>query len=1100
MLVISSVTNLPDLKKSLLFLVQALVASTVQSQEAGELRFGKWSGELNVPDPVAIAFDDWGNAYVTQTERRKVQDLDIRQHPQWIENDLSFETVEQKRDFYRKTLSPENPDAFRHTRDFNEDGVIDFKDLTVLSEKIYKISDTDQDGIADSLKTYAEDFKTEVTGIAAGVLWHQNKVYATVAPDVWSMEDTNGDGVSDKREIISTGYGLHIAYAGHDMHGLTVGPDGRIYWSIGDKGLSVTDEFGKRWHYPNQGAVLRSEPDGSNFEVFAYGLRNVQELAFDEYGNLFGVDNDSDKPGEMERFVYIAVNSDSGWRCNYQYRKSDYNPWMEEGLWKPHHAGRPAYSLPPLCNYRDGPCGFVYNPGTALGLGWEKTFFLTGAPRGDQWAFQTKPMGASFEMINSRLIAKGKALIGWNFAPDGALYAVDWAGGYPLNQTGAIWKIDVKNEDKHPLRNQTEKLISDNFKELEEAKLLELLGWPDQRVRLKAQFELVERKTFCNFVGFDYLAEADELAIVHAIWGLGQLARSGLVSGDKLAKLLESEMVASNPELRSQIFRVAADAPSFPSTTVAKAIQSSSVREQYFALLAFKRHGDPLDKDLIIKLIQQNDGKDLYLRHAAIEALTKLDAQTLGGFHSHKSEEMQLCAVVALRRIKAPEIHRFLNAESDAVSTEAALGIHDDFSIPPALPFLAKALESSSNSSNAFILRAIHANARMGKSENASRIAQWASDGTKSEEQRLFALKRLFEWSSPPSLDAVTGRFRSSLDRRAGISVISRAIEPFIEALLSAESTKVQASTMQLSRAFNLTPSDEILLQLIKQESADESVRIAALHALADEKGMVSNRDILHAGLRSNSSKLRVAAMRYAAATEPNALTTALGFLQSDNLIERQEAVRSLRKLQSTKEISRLTQKLLAGTLDPGIQLEVIEAASVMLPENEKFQSFAAQRTNFMNPKSFQECLVGGDPKKGESVFLNHIAGQCVRCHKYKKKGMGSIIGPNLWEIGHLSPSYLLESLIAPQAAIAKNYGNISVDLKDGSNISGLFAGESSKGIKVKDPTSGSYSLISHPDISARSEIVSVMPPMGAVLQRSELRDLVAYLTTLRGE
>ena len=225
--------------------------------------------------------------------------------------------------------------------------------------------------------------------------------------------------------------------------------------------------------------------------------------------------------------------------------------------------------------------------------------------------------------------------------------------------------------------------------------------------------------------------------------------------------------------------------------------------------------------------------------------------------------------------------------------------------------------------------------------------------------------------------------------------------------------------------------------------------------------------------------------------------TTALGFLQSENLIERQEAVRSLLKLQSTKEISRLTQKLLAGTLDPGIQLEVIEAASVMLSEDEQFQSFAAQRTNFMDPKSFQECLVGGDPKKGKSVFLNHIAGQCVRCHKYEKKGPGSIIGPNLWKIGHLSPNYLLESLVAPQAAIAKNYGNISVDLKM-VRIFRLVCWGKFKGIKERIDF-GSYSLISHPDISARSEIVSVMPPMG-VLQRSELRDLVAYLTTLCGE
>jgi hypothetical protein len=280
----------------LFFSIQISINPLLLGEKPGELLFSKWSGELNVPDPVAISFDDKGNAYITQTQRRKVQDLDIRQHPKWIEDDLSFESVREKRAFYRKTLSSENPDAFRHTRDFNEDGVIDFNDLKVLSEKIYKISDTNQDGVADTLKTFAEDFKTEVTGIAAGVLWHQNKVYATVAPDVWRMQDTNDDGVADQRDVISTGYGLHIAYAGHDMHGLTVGPDGRIYWTIGDKGLSVTDKNGKKWHYPNQGAVMRCETDGSNFEVFAHGLRNVQELAFDEYGNLFGVDNDSDNP------------------------------------------------------------------------------------------------------------------------------------------------------------------------------------------------------------------------------------------------------------------------------------------------------------------------------------------------------------------------------------------------------------------------------------------------------------------------------------------------------------------------------------------------------------------------------------------------------------------------------------------------------------------------------------------------------------------------------------------------------------------------------------------------------------------------------------
>ena len=129
------------LKNCFLLLLLTSLTTALLSQEASDLIFSKWSGKLNIPDPVAISFDDRGNAYVTQTQRRKVQDLDIRQHPQWIEDDLSFESVQDKQDFYRKILSPENPDAFRHTRDFNDDGIIDFNDLKVLSEKIYKISD-----------------------------------------------------------------------------------------------------------------------------------------------------------------------------------------------------------------------------------------------------------------------------------------------------------------------------------------------------------------------------------------------------------------------------------------------------------------------------------------------------------------------------------------------------------------------------------------------------------------------------------------------------------------------------------------------------------------------------------------------------------------------------------------------------------------------------------------------------------------------------------------------------------------------------------------------------------------------------------------------
>ncbi|MFK7736937.1 MAG: hypothetical protein AB8B50_12955, partial [Pirellulaceae bacterium] len=199
------------------FLVVTLSASmgfgqeTKESKESGvehqSLKFQKWSGDINVPDPVAISVDDQGRVFVTQTRRRKIQDLDIRQHQEWIPHDLSFTSVEDKRKFFRETLAVGGDDGMqsKHVQDLNEDGHHDWRDLTVVSEAIYRLQDVDGDGKADEIKTFAEEFKTEVTGIAAGVLAFNGDVYATIAPDVWKLTDRDSDGVAESREVIATG-------------------------------------------------------------------------------------------------------------------------------------------------------------------------------------------------------------------------------------------------------------------------------------------------------------------------------------------------------------------------------------------------------------------------------------------------------------------------------------------------------------------------------------------------------------------------------------------------------------------------------------------------------------------------------------------------------------------------------------------------------------------------------------------------------------------------------------------------------------------------------------------------------------------------------
>ena len=166
------------------------------------------------------------------------------------------------------------------------------------------------------------------------------------------------------------------------MSGAELGPDGRLYWGIGDVGFNGKGPDGKEWKYPNRGVIVRSELDGSGFEVFAMGLRNTHEFVFDKYANLISEDNDGDHAGESERLVYITEGSDTGWRINWQFgkykdpRNNSYKVWMDERLHVPRWDGQAAYITPCIRNYVDGPTGMLYNPGHALSPRWKDHFFI----------------------------------------------------------------------------------------------------------------------------------------------------------------------------------------------------------------------------------------------------------------------------------------------------------------------------------------------------------------------------------------------------------------------------------------------------------------------------------------------------------------------------------------------------------------------------------------------------------------------------------------------------------------------------------------------------------------------------------------------------
>lgn len=1082
---------------------------------ADGLALSLWATEPMVVSPVALSVDNQGVVYVTETRRRKTSNLDIRRHRDWITDDLSFETIEDKRAFLHERLAPdrsaENADWLD---DRNGDGSHDWRDLTVFSDRIHRVLDTDGDGTADSATVFAEGFDTEVTGVGAGVLADGADVYYAIAPDLWHLQDTDGDGVADERTSLAREFGAHFGYAGHDMSGLTMGPDGRVYWTIGDIGVDVTDDDGRRWHYPFDGAVLRANPDGSDFEVFARGLRNPQEIAFDAYGNLFTADNDSDKPGDDERIVYITEGSDSGWRMHWQFgkyndpRSNEYNVWLAERYHAPAFEGKAAFLTPPVAYHHAGPAGFAYNPGTALSDRWDGYFFVsqfTGTPSQSRiTAFRVEPDGASFQLVDDVEVVRGIQATGIHFGPDGALYFADWLEGWDVKDRGRIWRLDTPATARDAARQETQRLLAEgaagrSVEEVQEVQ--ELLGHADQRVRMMAQFDLVDRDAADALL--DAARQAtDQLSRLHGIWGIGQLGRADAEAMAPLVDLLNDP----DPEIRAQVAKVMGDARYQPALEpLVRLLPDEYARARFFAAEALGKLGDPGAVEPLLAMLAANDDTDPQLRHAGALALARIgDTKALTGLTDHPSQAVRVAAVVALRRLQHPGVATFLQDGDEWVVTEAARAIHDDFSISEALPALARVVEREGLTSEALLRRALNANLRLGRAEHARRVAAYADRGAAPEALRVEAVQILGAWPDPLKLDRVEGRYRDLGTRNPALA--RAAVDGRLDGWLTDGPDALRIAAAHTAGVLNARTATSRLYQIATGPDAPAAVRTATLEALdrlGDTRRFI---DALETALSAEDVRVREAALALVLGSDlPDARVTDLlaTVLDEGATREQQTALASLGRLDTDgarRVLSTWMDRLLAGTVAPEVQLDLIEAA-----EEQGTEALRDQLTRYEASKpaddplaSHLETLHGGDVDAGRDVVYEHETAQCMRCHQID--GEGGLVAPDLTYIGdRVGRRYLLEALIQPSAVIAPGYGEVTLILQNGTQVQGRLMAETDTDITV-ETSAGASRTIAKAEVAERTNAPSAMPPMHLLLTKGEIRNVIAYLMTLTQE
>lgn len=1074
---------------ALYYVYTEIIVGSAETQD--DISTVEWSTDHIEDIPVALDVTPSGRVYVAETGQFMSGVGDNRYQAFWLADDMLSESLADRKAYVDAAVTSGElePSWFDN------------------ADTLRTLFDSDGDGKADQSTVFAKK-SGRLDGVMSGVLATDDGVLVTNIPRVYRYRDTDGDNVADQEDVLSEGYGVRTAFVGHDLHGLTWGPDGRIYFSVGDRGFNIDTLEGNNLQAPmdqGRGGVFRMQPDGSELELYAWGLRNPQELAFDNYGNLITGDNNSDG-GDAARIVYVVEGGDSGWTYGYQYmEEEDYlrGPWNAERMWEPYHEGQPAWIVPPLANETNGPSGLAFYPGLGLPDRYEDHFFLSNYSfvASGSWilSFKLEPKGAGFEVENVHKFASNELFVDQTFGYDGKMYSIS---GSVFTGNKVVRQFFAKDKQDDPAIAESARLLSGDIKAMGDDELVRLLGHKDQRVRLKSQYLLAERNSAERLNAVALSQDADELERIHALWGLGQIGQAAFVDWQNFD--------AFSGELLAQALKVSAEADASALRKPAREMLAhSNARVRYFAAMAVGRFADVEALDSLIAAINDNNNRDPFLRHAHVMALHGMNsAAALDTVSAHSNAAVRLVGVLAQRRRPSARLATYLNDSDARVVTEAARAVHDlrVYDAMPALAALAttKTIVNTDEAQSSLALhrRIINANLLLGGAGNASALAAYAADESKPHSMRALALQTLKEFTAPPVADKVWGDHLIMKPRPNDL--VDAALDEWLPSLMDSDFAD-EALALGL-RYDRVALSEQELLALVIDESMTATRRSSALQALAaKDQGDILNTAIEKA-LQSEADALAITAASVLGSLDTErAVRFHLETVgrESASFLRQQNAIRALGELATEPANTWLTEALKRyelGALEAELQLDVMEAS--LASKNATLKSEAdkvwAKQTAQGAVQARRLAMLGGNAENGKQVFDNR--GDCLRCHSVAQRG--GVAGPALDGLAtRYDNDYIYRALVDPGADMAPGFATVALQLQDGTSMAGILLNETADIIRMQaDGGHGDVSHIDIPtaDVKSKQGPFSGMPPLGLTLELQDLRDLMAYLQSLR--
>jgi quinoprotein glucose dehydrogenase len=994
--------------------------------------------------PLAIAVDDAGRVYLSCTGRAFGRGVpDISGDGKLLREDAAVFTLE---------------DRSRLLRRWREEGA--WKAVAPEAmESAVCLTDRDGDGQADERVVVAGDFRDALDGPAGGILpLSGGGVLFACTPTLWRLEDDNGDLRADRRLPLLTGFGIRTGSGWPGLCTLTEGPDGRIYFASGRRGCRVVSAEGERFETEGSGAVFRCRPDGSELEMLATGLNEAAGIAVDLRGQVFVADTEPENGAT--RVLHVLPGAD----------------FSAPGL-------SPLLTLPCLAT------GFILSPSAGAGSVLPEFLLADGRNGGALIPLTFTPSGTGMTLTAGSPLWQGAAACGLAAAPDGSVLWSEWDQGLTATATTRILRL-LPGDDSE-VRRESALLLANKITSLPADRWPALLEHTHPLVRQRAREALTKLgyQEALDFFARTAKRSPSLASRLNAVWGLAALGRTTPMLLNEVLLLFSS----SEPDIRALAVRIIGESGGAASAAeIVPLLRDPAPEVRVEAALALARiQPRGITSELSAELHKCADS-DAALRHALTLALSRCagPAEIVARGRETDSLWLKVAAVAALRMTRAAETADFLADDHPAIVHAAARAVYDA-RILPGFPALAAALAGCEGQpalvESEFVRRALAAAFRTGSPEAAAAVAAFAAlpDSTVPPALQTAAVETLKSWDEPPAYEPVHGRFDPPLPRPLGLTRAhleklnpdtggsKPAADPFVAAF---ENTKLTAAR--------------------RADALEQLAAIQPAKALELARALLPDH---------GAPELRAAARTLIMRLDSGASYTQLSSALSIGSTREMQATLTLAQRFDSKSSDAfwmdLGKKFLENKVEPEVRLEVWEGLQLRDvaprgPIRRILETADAALDEAADPLArWRMCQTGGDPDKGRLVFETSRTLQCTACHSLQ--GRGGVSGPELDGVAsRLSRDKLLASLVQPSALIAPGFGMATLTLEDGTELTGVLRRRDDQYLLLATPRGPRRIAAKH--VRSVSAPISPMPSASALLTPREIRDLMAWLETLK--